>query len=81
MFQREVEETDTINVLEKGIIIESYEDDYPFSSVLVNGLSETEMNLHIVVGIDSGFKCLYLITVYTPDVERWTNNFSERINK
>ena len=55
MFQREVEETEIINVLEKGIIIESHEDDYPFSSVLINGLSETEMNLHIVVGIDSGF--------------------------
>ena len=81
MFQLDIEETDIVNVLEKGNIIESYKDDFPFPSVLINGITEDENNLHIVVGIDSRSKHLYLITVYKPDIERWTNNFSERKNK
>ncbi|MCU0289397.1 MAG: DUF4258 domain-containing protein, partial [Acidobacteria bacterium] len=66
-------------VLLNGTIIERYEDDFPFPSLLINGFSVNRRYLHLVVGVDVPRKRLYIITVYEPDSTKWTDNFSRRI--
>jgi hypothetical protein len=79
MFQRNVDDKDVLAILFNGDIIERYEDDYPFPSVLINGRSRKGRYLHIVVGIDISEKRLYIITVYEPEPKKWTDNFSRRL--
>ena len=61
MFRRSIEEKDVKQVLVNGTIIEEYQTDLPFPSVLINGLSEVNRPLHVVVGIDTDSCRLYLI--------------------
>lgn len=79
MFQRDITETDVIGILFNGDIIERYEDDFPFPSVLLNGRSLNGRPLHAVVGVDIIEKRVYIITVYEPEVQKWTDNFSRRL--
>jgi hypothetical protein len=79
MFQRNIDEEDVIEILLHGDIIERYQDDYPFPSVLINGESATGRPIHIVVGIEISEKRLYIITVYEPDIKKWTDSFSRRL--
>ncbi len=78
MFKRQIEEKDVLSLLDKGIIIEEYFDDFPFPSVLVNGISGANRPLHAVVGIDADSRRIYLITIYEPDPRKWSENFSKR---
>ena len=78
MFKRKIEEDDVLQLLDKGTIIEEYLDDFPFPSVLINGISGRNRQLHAVVGIDADSRQLYLITVYEPDSRNWSENFSTR---
>ncbi len=79
MFNRNIEEKDVLNLLEKGIVVEEYKADYPFPSVLVNGTAHDNRALHAVVGIDEDCLRIYLITVYEPDPAKWSDNFSKRL--
>lgn len=79
MFQRNVNEEDVREVLLSGDIIERYENDFPFPSVLINGHSGCGRCLHVVLGIDVTEKRLYIITVYEPDPKKWADNFSRRL--
>ncbi len=78
MYQRNISSNDLHHVLNHGLIIEEYETDYPFPSVLLNGKSEVGRPIHIVVGVDSDEQRLYIITVYEPDIGKWLNDFSRR---
>jgi len=78
MFNRRIEESDVLLLLEEGIIIEYYDDDFPFPSALISGLSGSRP-LHAVVGIDLDSMRLYLITIYEPDSKKWSKNYSKRI--
>ena len=80
MFRRSIEEKDVKQLLSNGTIIEEYQTDFPFPSVLINGASEVNRPLHAVVGIDSDACRLYLITIYEPDPEKWSKNFSTRLS-
>jgi len=79
MFQRDIAEDEIIGILSNGDIIERYEDDFPFPSVLLNGRSLLGRPLHVVVGIDITERRFYIITVYEPETKKWTHNFSRRI--
>lgn len=79
MFRRSIEEHEVKQLFVNGIIIEEYLTDFPFPSVLISGVSENKRPLHAVVGIDTNADRLYIITVYEPDPERWSNNYSKRI--
>ena len=79
MFRRSIEEKDVKQLLLNGTIIEAYQTDLPFPSVLINGVSEVNRPLHAVVGIDTKSCRLYLIMIYEPDPEKWSNNYSKRI--
>ena len=51
MFKRRIDEKDVMQLLAKGTIIEEYKDDFPFPSVLVNGVSGDNRPLHAVLGL------------------------------
>ena len=78
MFKRGLDEKDVTVLLARGTIIEDYHDDFPFPSVLINGVSNDNRPLHAVVGIDADMHRLYLITIYEPDPEKWSDNFTRR---
>jgi len=78
MFQRSISEEDAEEVLCNGHIIEDYPDDYPFPSVLMNGLTKTGKYIHCVAGIDYANRRIYIITLYDPDADKWLDTFSKR---
>lgn len=78
MFQRDIHEDDVEAVLKEGIIIERYDDDFPFPSVLINGFTIENEPLHVVAAINSDELKLVIITVYKPDPFKWKHQFSER---
>ncbi len=53
MFSRSIEEKDVRHLLANGSIIEEYQDDFPFPSLLIKGFSCNNRPLHAVVGIDA----------------------------
>ena len=69
----------TMFELKEGDIIEQYDDDFPFPSVLINGLGAGNVPLHVVVAINSDELKLVIITVYKPDPLKWIDQFSRRI--
>ena len=79
MFKRYIENEDVAQLLSNGTIIEEYQDDLPFPSVLVNGVTDNHRPLHAVVGIDAELHRLYLITIYEPDPDKWSENFTKRV--
>ena len=79
MFKRFIEEREVRELLTIGEIIEEYQFDFPFPSVLVSGVSGNKRPLHAVVGINADARVLYLITLYEPDPQKWSGNFNRRI--
>lgn len=80
MFRRSIEENDVKRVLANGTIIEVYQTDLPFPSLLINGLTETDRPLHAVVGVDADSCRLYLVTIYEPDPKKWSKNNTKRVS-
>lgn len=78
MFNRRISEKDVVLLFEEGNVIEEYQGDFPFPSVLINGSSK-DRPLHAVVGIDADSRRLYLIIIYKPDSKKWSQNYSKRI--
>lgn len=79
MFERDVYNDDVEYVLKHGEIIESYDDDYPLPSVLINGTTKNNRALHLVVAVNHDAKEIIIITVYEPNPFKWLDNFSRRI--
>lgn len=79
MFERKFDAADLFSCLNDGIIIENYNEDIPFPSVLINGKSVSGRAMHAVVRMDIESKRLYIITVYDPDSSKWGDNYSRRI--
>lgn len=78
MFEREISDNTVEAVLKNGEIIERYEDDYPLPSVLINGITENNRPLHLVVAINHNDKQLIIVTVYEPNPMKWLNDFARR---
>ena len=57
-------------------IIKQYEDDKPFSSCLILGMSIGNKFIHVVVSTDNDF--IYLITAYIPNKEQWEDDLKTR---
>jgi hypothetical protein len=79
MFERDINEDDVEIVLEKGNVIERYDDDFPFPSVLINGTGSDNSYLHVVAAINESERKVFVITTYKPTSLRWKNEFSGRI--
>lgn len=74
--EREINSDDIINVILNGEIIRQYEDDEPFPSCLILGMSVHGRYLHVVVASDN--INLHIITAYYPSLEEWESDFKTR---
>ena len=74
--ERAISVDDIKNAILNGEIIKQYEDDTPFPSCLLLGLTKRNTFIHIVVSIDDGF--LYIITAYHPNNNDWDNDLKTR---
>lgn len=74
--QRKILQSEVIEALASGEIIESYPTDRPFTSCLVLGITLNKRYLHIVCSIDSDL--LYIITAYEPNTIKWENDLKTR---
>lgn len=60
---------DIVRCIKTGEIIKQYEDDRPFPSCLILGMTVKNEYIHIVVSHDDVW--IYLITAYYPDTDIW----------
>jgi hypothetical protein len=59
-----------------GEIIKQYEDDKPFPSCLLLGLTQHDTYIHVVASVDDSY--LYIITAYYPDENDWEADLKTR---
>ena len=76
MQERDISRADVKNVIQNGIIIENYPDDFPNPSCLIFGHSIQGRILHIVAGCDN--INIYIITAYYPDTEKFEADLKTR---
>lgn len=74
--ERGITISDIIKCIAEGEIIRQYEDDKPFPSCLILGMTANNTPLHTVVSHDDVF--IYLITAYYPDKQIWGPDFKTR---
>ena len=67
---------DIVSCIANGEIIKQYEDDKPFPSCLILGMSIENKYLHVVVSTDNEY--IFLITAYFPSSDRWEADFKTR---
>ncbi len=66
-----IREEEIEEIITKGEIIEKYEDDEPYPSVLIYGMTKKGRPLHTVVAYDEKDDLAIIITVYHPDPKLW----------
>ena len=79
MQERNIEPTDVIHSFHNGAIIEHYPQAYPHPACLILGVTKAGRRIHVVAGFGLGF--VWIITVYEPDENEWTDGFSVRKEK
>jgi len=72
MKERGIAYDDIESAVSCGEIITHYEDDKPFPSCLILGLTSEGKPLHIVVSLDDN--TLWIITAYFPSRDIWEND-------
>jgi len=77
-FQREISRDDIRHVLETGETIREYPEDKPFPKYITLGWTEEGRPIHVVAADDEDEGVTYVITVYEPDPDRWTDDFRKR---
>jgi hypothetical protein len=78
-FQRGITRAEIRHVLEEGEVIREYPDANPFPKYLVLGWVEDGARpLHVVAADDEAEDVTYVITVYEPDPNIWTDDFREK---
>jgi DNA-directed RNA polymerase beta' subunit len=76
LLERGISVADVQNAIQTGEIIKQYEDDKPFASCLLLGLTEKNDNIHVVASIDNEY--LYIITAYYPDIDEWESDLKTK---
>ena len=74
--ERGITVDDIKSAIMTGEIIRQYEDDKPFPSCLLLGLSKISRNIHVVASVDNDF--LNIITAYYPDENQWEVDFKSK---
>jgi hypothetical protein len=74
--ERSITIEDVKKAIMTGEIIKQYEDDKPFPSCLLLGLSLQGVAIHVVASTDNGY--LYIITAYHPDENDWEMDYKTR---
>ena len=76
LMERNITIEDIKNSIQTGEIIKQYEDDSPFPSCLLLGLTKKESPIHVVASIDNEY--LYIITAYYPSENEWEIDYKTR---
>ncbi len=76
MFQRNISNRDVETCIEHGKIIESYKDDKPYPSFLALNFIDNKP-LHVVFAYDDNQNTI-IITTYSPNREKWQDDFKMR---
>ena len=78
MFERNISESAVIEVVQTGLIIESYPNDMPYPSFLALGFENGNISkpLHVVYAKDG--EEIVIITVYRPDPLKWSDDYTKR---
>ena len=79
MSERGILLEDVMRAVDRGEIIETYPEDYPFPSCLILGLTVRNAYLHAVVSLNEGH--IYLITAYFPSPDEWEPDMKTRRKK
>jgi len=77
MFERSISVDEVEGIINDWYVIKSYPEDKPFPSVLILGKSKNKP-IHVIAGTDNDQKVCHVITVYQPDPESWSEDFTER---
>lgn len=77
VFEREISRDDVHQLLDCGDIMAEYPDDKPFPSLLIAG-SVNGKPLHVVAAMDADKKNCYIVTVYIPSPDQWSDNYKAR---
>ena len=77
MMERGIRRSDALHVLLSGEAIEDYPDDKPFPSALFLGWIESRP-IHVVAALDAANDCVFVLTVYEPDLEHFEADFRRR---
>ena len=74
MLERRISREEVLDVLEVGVIIQRYDDDKPFPSVLLLGFPATRP-IHVVASFDGDNFIVFLVTAYGPDLSIFQDGF------
>lgn len=77
MFQRRISSRAVMHILETGVTVEQYPDDFPYPSRLVLGWWESQP-IHVVVADNTEEGMEIVVTAYRPDLEEWEPGFTRR---
>lgn len=78
MFERNITEVDIETVLSNGEVIEDYPNDYPLPSCLWLGYIDNRP-IHVVYADSIQTNERIIITVYEPNPNQWSGDFTKRI--
>jgi hypothetical protein len=77
MFERALGRDAILDVVRGGEVIAEYPDDSPYPSSLVLGFVAGEP-VHVVVARDPQTRTCFVLTAYSPDPVKWSNDFRKR---
>lgn len=78
LVERNIDFTEIDEITDNLKVVKEYEEDTPYPSCLVLGFSKAKRPLHVVFSVDHSIRTVYMITVYEPDVTRWSEDFTRR---
>jgi hypothetical protein len=77
--ERNISENEILESVENSEIIEDYPEDKYAPSALLSGFTKSARPLHLqVTRRETGDGLIKIITMYQPDEEEWTTNYSVR---
>lgn len=77
MLQRNISREEVLAVMEQGEVIQTYDYDKPFPSVLMLGFSNNRP-IHVVVSFDESQSIVFVITAYEPDLAIFEPDFKTK---
>jgi Domain of unknown function (DUF4258) len=77
MLERGISRNEVLQVLLNGEVIQRYDEDKPFPSMLVLGFS-VDRPLHVVASFDENNQVVFVITTYEPDLNIFEDDFKTK---
>jgi hypothetical protein len=77
MAERNISPNIIKDIIRKGMVIKEYPNDTPYPSRLILGY-DGNRPIHVVSAYDHNDDIEYIITVYEPDTQLWTSDFTKR---